>query len=59
MNVHTDAVLNTVLHNNREAIPFILASVSLDPKSVRLQMEYIKQDIFFFLNGLYIPIAGS
>ena len=44
-NVHPGAVFNTVIHNNREAIPFILASVSLEPEAVHLQMKYTKQDI--------------
>ena len=45
MIIHPDAVFNIVLHNKREAISFILASVSLDPDTVHLQMEDIKQDI--------------
>ena len=45
MNVHTYSVFNTFLYNNCEAIPFILALVSLDPEALHLQMEDIKQDI--------------
>ena len=45
MNFHTDAVFNTVIHNNNEAIPIILASLSLDPEAVHLQMEDIKHYI--------------
>ena len=45
MNFHPDAVFNNILHHNCEATPFIPASVSLDPESVHLQMEYIKQYI--------------
>ena len=45
MEVHIYSVLITILHNNCEAIPFILASVSLDPYPVHLQMEYIKKRI--------------
>ena len=45
MNIHQYTVFNTVLYNTREAIPFILDSVSLDPKAVCLQMEDINQDI--------------
>ena len=45
MNVHTDAVFNTVLQNNRETIPFILDSISLGTELVHFQMEDIKQDI--------------
>ena len=45
MNFHTYTVFNTVLHNNCEAIPFVLASVSLDADMVHLQMEDIKHDI--------------
>ena len=45
MNFHTDAVFNTVIHNNNEAIPIILASVYLDPEAVHLQMEDIKHYI--------------
>ena len=46
MNVYPDAVLDTVIHNNRKAIPFILTSVFLELDMVYLQMEYIKQDIY-------------
>ena len=42
MNVHIDSVLNSIIHNNHEATPFILASVSLDLDMVHLQMEDIK-----------------
>ena len=45
MNVHPDAVFNTVLHDTREVIPYIIASVSLELESVHLQMEEIKQYI--------------
>ena len=45
MNVYPYTVFNTVLKNYREAIPFILSSVSLYPEEVNLQMEDIKQDI--------------
>ena len=45
MNVHPYTVFNTVIHNNREVIPFIPASDSLYPDTVHLQMEDIKQDI--------------
>ena len=43
MNVHPDAVFNTVIHNNREAFPFIFPSVSLGPEAVHLQMKDINQ----------------
>ena len=43
MKFHPGAVLNNILYNTREAIPFILASVSLDTEAVHLQMEYTKQ----------------
>ena len=45
MNIHPYTVFNTVLYNTREAIPFILDSISLDPEAVCLQMEDIKKDI--------------
>ena len=45
MNVHLDTVFNTILHNSHYTIPFILASASLYPAAVHLQMEGIKQDI--------------
>ena len=45
MDVHIYAVFHNALYNTRESIPFILASVSLDPEAMNLQMEDIKQDI--------------
>ena len=45
MNIHTDAVFNTVIHNNRYVIPFILAYISIDPYAVHMQMEDIKKNI--------------
>ena len=45
MNIHSDAVFNTDLYNNREATPFILSSASLYPEAVHLRMEDIKQNI--------------
>ena len=42
---HQYAVSNTVIHNTRESIPYIMESFSLDPEVVYLQMEEIKQDI--------------
>ena len=45
MNVHPYELFNTVLHNTRETIPFILYSVSLDPELVHVQMADTKQDI--------------
>ena len=38
-------MFNTVLYNTREAFPFILFSVSLEPEAVHLQTEDTKQDI--------------
>ena len=38
-------MFNTVIQNNREATPFTLAYVSLDPEAVHLQIEYINQDL--------------
>ena len=45
MNVNSDAVLNTVIQNTRESIPFILASLYLDPEAENLQIHDINQDI--------------
>ena len=45
MNYHPDEVLNTVLHDIREAIPYIMKSISLDAEEVHLQMEETKRDI--------------
>ena len=45
MNIHLDAVFNTVFHNNCESIPFILPYVFLYPEAVHLQMEDTNQDI--------------
>ena len=45
VNVHPDAVFNTVLHYNRKYIPFILAYTSLDSELLNLQMEDTNQDI--------------
>ena len=42
---HQYAMSNTVIHNTRESIPYIMESFSLDPEVVYLQMEEIKQDI--------------
>ena len=45
MNIHIDAVLNTIIYNESDYIPYIIASVSLNPEAVHLQMEEINQDI--------------
>ena len=59
MNVHLDTVFNTILHNSHYTIPFILASASLYPAAVHLQMEGIKQDIqdvtSYYLVKTHIP----
>ena len=59
MNVHPNAVFNTVSYNNRKYIPFILESFSLYPEMVHLQIENIKQDIQYatsdYLTSTPIP----
>ena len=39
MNIHLEAVFNTVLHHTRVTIPYITASVSYEPETVHLQQE--------------------
>ena len=43
MNSEPDIFFFSVIHNKHEATLFILASVSLDPELVHLQMEEIKK----------------
>ena len=38
-------MFENVLHNTREAIPYIMASVYFDQETVHLQMEEIRQEI--------------
>ena len=38
MNVHPDAVFNTVIHFNHEAIPYIMDIIFLEQEVVYLQM---------------------
>ena len=45
MNLHLYAVLNKVINNTREAIPYIIASVSFELETVHLQLELIVQEI--------------
>ena len=45
MNVHPGAVFNTVIHDIREAIPYITAYISFEPEKVHLQLEEIRQEI--------------
>ena len=45
MNTQPETVFHTVLHNTQYSTPFILISISLEPETVNLQMEYINQDI--------------
>ena len=45
MNIHTDALFNTVIHHICEVVPSVLASISLDPELLHLQMEDIKKYI--------------
>ena len=45
MNVHPDAVFHTILHDTREAIPYITAFVSIDLETVHLQMKEIRKEI--------------
>ena len=59
MNDHPYTLLKTVIQNNREAIPFILAYVYLDLDAVHPQLENIKQNIqdatFYYLVNTHIP----
>ena len=45
MNSQTNAMLNTVLHNNHEATPFILDSIYLYPDELYTQTEDTNQYI--------------
>ena len=56
MNAHLYAVFNNVLHNTREAIPFILDYFSLDLEVVHLQVEYIKHYIQYITSDYIVNI---
>ena len=45
MNIQSDAVFNTVLHNTREAITYMTDFVHFKPETVHLQLEEIRQEI--------------